>query len=49
MIRKSKCDKIIPFLDGFYMLLFYLKILCKKYGYIGLQDCSIDVGTMQRK
>ena len=43
---KSKCDKIIPFLDGFYMLLVYLKILCKRYVYIGLQDWFIDVATI---
>lgn len=43
---KSKCDKIIPFVDGFYMLLVYLKILCKRYGYIGLQDWSIDAATI---
>ena len=36
---KSKCDKIIPFVDGFYMLLVYLKIL-------GLQDWSIDAATI---
>ena len=37
-LYNGKYENVIPLTGGFHKLLVYLKILCKKYNCLGLQD-----------
>jgi len=45
-LNKTKYDKIVPILGGFHALLVYLKIMYKKYGFLGFQDWWVDAGSI---
>jgi len=45
-LNKTKYDKIVPILGEFHALLVYLKIMYKKYGFLGFQDWWVDAGSI---
>ena len=46
-IHEGKYDEVIPLLGGFHTLLVNLKILRKKYGFLGLKEWWIDSEAVQ--